>query len=79
MTSLEELSLNLKNNEIGDDNVNMIWEVLNNLNNLTSLIWYLSDNNINGEWIELDLNNLIELELNLENNYIDNVGFEWML
>ena len=79
MMKLDELNLYLENNSIEDDNINIIWEVLNNLNNLTSLIWYLSDNNINGEWIELSLNNLIELELNLENNYIDNVGFEWML
>ena len=31
MTSLEELSLNLKGNEIGDDNINIIGEVINNL------------------------------------------------
>ena len=46
MSSLEELSLNLENNSIEDEYVNIIWEVLNNLNNLTSLNLNLNDNNI---------------------------------
>ena len=47
--------MNLKDNEIGNDNANKITEVINNLNNL------------------------VDLKLNLENNNIDNDGFEVML
>ena len=44
MSSLEELSLNLKDNEIGDDNVNTIGEVLNDLTKLVNLELNLENN-----------------------------------
>ena len=46
---------------------------------LTSLILNLSNNSIIGEWIGLSLNNLVDLSLNLENNNVDNNGFDSIL
>ena len=44
MINLDELKLNLEDNEIGDDNVNKIGEVINNLSSLLKLKLNLGNN-----------------------------------
>ena len=57
-------------------------DYIGNLKNLEVLILDYKGNNIIGEWIGNELtglNKLVDLNLNLENNNIDNVGFDIML